>query len=448
MRTDDPSRGPTSPGVEHTAELKSQVLAVTADPASAELGGGLDRPVGALLTIDDDALIAADPVHARHILDAAAGAAQIGAFAHAERLLLKGLNVLLRHPLATEREPIVPMVNLALVYDAAGHAEPRDRAANAAVAHAAGLTEPLDGPTAHALLALVGHFERAGDRERLVGVYRAVHPYVLSLVSIDPNVRLATTGKYIQALTAAGRFADAADAIGTALEAVALDASATARWRLRLLLECATAADRAGDAATAVDALRRGRDVALDSVHADSDLAGILYHNLAGHYLRRGAADELAEARDLMTRSLGIVRHNGRTASAEYAGGHGQLAAILDALGEETAATEAYAECVRLFDALQGPERERARGEHAAFLRDAGLFHVRRASAPAAIPLLTRALALRRELSPGDTTAVADALSDLATAHFESGDLAAAARLHRAAIDTRNPALGLGSGAG
>jgi tetratricopeptide (TPR) repeat protein len=134
-----------------------------------------------------------------------------------------------------------------------------------------------------------------------------------------------------------------------------------------------------------------------------------------------------------MRRALAIVVRQGGSGSGEHAGALGQLGVIAEARADLDGAERLYVESIGVYETAADGDR----AEYSSTATDLGLLRLRRGRpADAVVPLLT-AVELREGAVPEDALRRADAISNLAVAYFESGDLDAASRAFTRAIDLR-----------
>ena len=131
-----------------------------------------------------------------------------------------------------------------------------------------------------------------------------------------------------------------------------------------------------------------------------------------------------------MRRALALVLEQGLQGSAEHAGALGQLAAIMEARGELDGADRLYTDAIEIYE--RAPDTSAA--EFSDFATDLGLMRLQRGQPSGAVGPLRRAVELR-ETSGETPPRRALAASNLATAHFEAGDLAEATREYTRALD-------------
>jgi tetratricopeptide (TPR) repeat protein len=402
----------------------------------AELGDAAEvhRAGDGLVSLDDDELSHADPGITRDMLDAAPSLLVAGDFRRAEILLLKGIRALSVNPQATQADLIVPLNNLMAVYDQSGDHNRRSQIAAAIGSIAEQLQEPLTAGAAHVLLQLGQLFEQRGNIGSALVMYRPVHSFMTSRTDMEADALLAWLISYARALIAGGRYDDVVDVCEKALGIVSNG------QQIEVLAIMAMATSRKRDAAATGAALDRAVAIA-DAIEAQGEwpdhrmeaAAGAAYHNLAGHYLGAKQRDMYPRAQELMRRALAIVLRRGGQGSAEHAGALGQLAVITEARGDLDAAERLFRDSIAVYESARDTEN----AEFSDFLTDFGLMQLRRGRAIDAVTPFQRAVELR-DATPGESPSRrADAVSNLATAHFEAGDLTAAEEEYRRALEIR-----------
>lgn len=406
----------------------------------ARLGDAVEvqRAGAALVALDDEELIGAEPAITRDMLDAAPSLLAAGDVQQTETLLLKGIRALSSNKKATQVDLIVPLNNLMAVYDQKGDYQQRNQVTGAIASIAEGLDEPLPASAAHVLLQLGHLFEQRGNIAVALVMYRPVHGSMMSRTDMSADTLLAWCIKYGRTLMAAGRYDDLIAVSEKAL------ASATKEQQVELLAIIGTATARKHDDAATGAALERALAIA-DAIEAGAGwtdqrmevAAGAVYHNLAGHYMRQKQRDAYQKAEGLMRRALATVLRRAGEGSAEHAGALGQLAVITELLGDLDAAERLFLESIAIYESASDTDQ----AEFSDFLTDFGLMQLSRGRAAAAVPPLRRALELRDATSSESVPRRADAVSNLATAHFEAGDLAAARNEYTRALDLRFSAL-------
>jgi tetratricopeptide (TPR) repeat protein len=393
-----------------------------------------------LLGVDDAALAAGDPATVRDLLDAAGMVVEARELASAEQLLVKGINALSSNPRATEVDLLIPLSNLMSVYDQGGDPSRRDQIG----AMIGGLAERIDAPLPRnamlVFLQLGRIYSGAGQMVAALVMYGQVHRYMTGLAESDPETLYGWLLHYGAALRTGGRYDEAVEVCRQALATLDRLPDADRADAIEIHLTIAAAATAKGDRTAAEqaleDAVRTAEAEVDDTAPAGSReqaAAGAAYHNLATLYLEQGYADRYPRAEELVRRSLAIVLRSGRAGSAEHAGELGHLGVIAEKRGDVEAAERAYLEAIEIYE--RAPDTPP--GDFSDFLTDLGLLRLTRGRAADAVPPLRRAAELREATAGESAVRRANALSNLATAHFESGDLAAASRDYARAVDLR-----------
>ena len=387
-----------------------------------------------LISLDDDELGRAEPAIIHDILATAPSLAAIGDLQRVEQLLRKGVRTLSINPRATQVDLIVPLYNLMAVYDQTGHYDLRTQVGTAIGSIAERLDEPLTSSAATALLQFGRLLKESENINSTLVMYRSVHRYMTTSPDIEPESLISWLQTYTQALLAGERYTEVITVCGEALEI------ADSGKEIEFLGALANAAARTQAIATAEDALERAVALAeaMESSGGFADrrteaAAGAAYHNLAVHLATHKQADRDERSEYLMQRALAIVLRQGGAGSAEHAGALGQLAVITEARGDLDAADRLYAESIDIYETAVDTDRV----EFSNFATDLGLMRLRRGRPSDAVAPLRRAAELRDGASAETPLRRADAASNLATAYFESGDLAAASLEYTRALDLR-----------
>ena len=333
--------------------------------------------------------------------------------------------------------------NLSALYEEKGDYRARNEAASAIVRLAEQLDEPVDADAAQVLLQFGAIYERAGQPQAVAILYRLLHRSMTARTDMETDVRLGWLRLYARALTSAGQPADALTVYREALHVLDDSDEAQGAERLGLLAGAGSAAQSAGDLAAAEQALTEACAVAELSGQHDSKLAGVVYHNLALLYLQQRRTERYGEAERLMRHALVIADRTGQRLTSDYAEGLGLLAHVAEARADLEEADRLYHESIQTFDAAP----DTGTGALAAFLTDWGFLSLKRRQPGEAIDVFQRAADLRAS-SDAPVLVRANALSNLATAHFKAGAFREAIRLYTRAIDLRHQSPELLAAAG
>lgn len=421
-------------------DLRARVQQLQQQAAQAATRGDVAearRAADTLTSLDDQALAAADPDVTRNLLEAATSLAGAGDLPRAERLLRKGIQALAENGRATQADLIVPLNNLMAVYEQAGADAQRNQVAAAIGAVAQQLDGPLPASAAGALIQLGKMHERSGNYIARLAMYRPVHASMTTRQDVTPDVLLGWLLVYAPVLIAGGRPQDGLAVGRQALDVAERTSELDPVERLEAFALVAATASQQRDTALAQDALERGAAVAEALQAGDTwgppklaAMAGVVYHNLAALYVRQRQPERYPRAEALMRRALALVLEQGLEGSAEHAGALGQLAAIMEARGDLDGADRLYTDSIEIYE--RAPDTFAA--EFSDFATDLGLLRLQRGQPSGAVGPLRRAVELReasRETAPRRALAA----SNLATAHFEAGDLAEATREYTRALD-------------
>lgn len=405
--------------------------------AAARSGNAAEaaRVADVLLGVDDAALVGGDPATIRELLDAAATLADAGQLEPAGSLLAKGINALAANPRASQVELVVPFNNLLAVYDRLG--EPQQSAQVAAFI--GGLADTIEEPLPQSAMMVFFQLGRIyhglGRTEVALTMYRQVHRYMTTQPEVGPGSLYDWLVHYAGVLRDGARYEQVIEVCRLALSVHERLPGAEEADTIQVLVVLAQAALAGGDRPVAQEALERAVRIADDQVRSaesaspvNQGAAGAAYHNLAMLYL--DLREQYQRAEELVERALEIVLRTGREGSAEHAGELGQLGVIAQRRGDLEAAERRYLEAVGVYE--RAPDTRPA--EFSDFLTDLGMLRLRVGRPAEAVAPFRRATELR---SDEGEVRLADALSNLATAHFEAGELQAASREFERAVDLR-----------
>jgi tetratricopeptide (TPR) repeat protein len=274
----------------------------------------------------------------------------------------------------------------------------------------------------------------AGHPKAAAILYRQIHRQAMTTPEFASDTRVLLTAKYGNALVADGQ-ADAALAMYKAsLARLEAQPGLDDEGRLKMLGFAANAARAKGDLAEAEALLERARDLAERSDERDSMGARAVYHNLASLYLERGRRDRYDEAERLLEHNAAIIARASGRESADYAGTLGQLANVVEVKGELERAEPLFRESFRAYESARDAKPE----EFADFLTGAGFVYLRLHRPAEAVAVFRRARDLRAAIPGLGPVALANTVSHLALACFESGALPEAIQWYREAIEVRH----------
>jgi tetratricopeptide (TPR) repeat protein len=410
--------------------LKLQATALVREQRPADAGA----LVAELLSLDTQFLTTADPGIARDMLEIAGVLLPTRLFDLLEQVFLQAIQVLWQHRQATVADWFVPLYNLAALYNAKGDYRARDQVNSRIVAMADELTAPLDGTTANVFIQLGQIYEQAGHPKAAAILYRQLHRHVMTSPNFEADSRVVLVGEYGGVLAAAGQLDTALEMYEQSLAVLESQPDFDDRHRLQILGLTAQALQQKGDLDKAESLLERARDTAERSEYKDSRLASGVYHNLASLYLQRRKRERYDEAERLLEHARDIVATAGQHNSSEYAGEISQLAVVVEAKGEFDRAEALYREAFRIYESAPDTNPQ----DFGDFLTDAGFLYLRLRRPAEAVGVFRRAREIRESIRTLPPLALANTISNLATAHFECGEYRDASRLYRQAIDLRH----------
>jgi len=158
-----------------------------------------------------------------------------------------------------------------------------------------------------------------------------------------------------------------------------------------------------------------------------------VYHNLASLYMSQRRQDKYPDAVKFTELSLEILKRAGRGASSEYALGLNQLAQLAESMGEFDKADQYYQEAIGSFENATDTKKQ----NFADCLSDFGFFLLRQKKPAGAVTAFERALQVRQSIPNQPPRKLADALSNVATAHFKAGHFKQASQTYWHAITLR-----------
>jgi tetratricopeptide (TPR) repeat protein len=374
----------TTPDDAAAAALIRQVIALDAEGRAGEAVSLAVR----LLDIDPAVFASADVQLARDLVEAGARLRGRGAFDVAVQLLGKGLRAIQEHPLGRPADLLVGLMNLTALYDQIGDRESCSRTASYIVHLAERIEEPVSPGAAQVLGELADLYERSGQ-------YRAA----ATLLTLLDRTLEATSGL-------------------------------PPDTHLYFLTRHAGVLSRAGDAAAARHVLERACALAEGSDQRDTETAGVAYNNLASAYLGASETERYPEAERLARHALSIARR-AASGGVDLGVSIALVAQSVAVQGRSAEAEDLYAEAVAVFEAAPGMEP----GDFAAYLADWGRVALDARRSADAVARLRRAIDV---CASSGLPVPPDALSNLATAHFEEGALREAIPLYREALDRRH----------
>lgn len=410
--------------------VQANVEKLTAAATSRDVAE-VARVADVLLAVDHRALAIDDPASVRVLLDAAGILSEVGDLKRTEWLLIKGINALAENPRASRVDLVIPYNNLMAVYDQAGRPTDRDHMGALIGGLAQAIDEPLPINAMLVFLQLGGLCHEKGLTEAALTMYRPVHRYMTTESRISPDALWNWLLRYGAVLHKGGRHDQAVDVLRLAISVHKRRPSAQAGDQIPALLGIAAAASAQGHRSEAQEALERAVGVAGDvpsPEHLDAAVAA--NHNLGTLYIELDRPDRHERAEEAVRHALALVLGAGGKGTAQHADELCLLGFIAYDRGDLDVAEQRYMEAIDIYRRAPGPRSPQLSD----CLTDLGTLRLKQGRAPEAVDPLRRAMELRSE-ETGDRRA--EALSNLATAHFEAADYVQASREYWEATDLR-----------
>ena len=321
---------------------------VNAHAQQGDLPNAIDV-IEALLPIED-ALLLSGPLSAiENLIRIASSLLATQAYTKIEPLFGKAINALQAHPDARPKDYIIPLNNLMVLYENMGNRQAVNQMAANMVNVASQITGPIDASIAQILIHLGTIYQRAGEKEAVRILYRLVNNYMTSDSGIDPTALYGWLMMYASFYQQAGEPDHALEILEKAYSLSAEMSDQDTRARGNLL----SAIGGVAIAASKFD--KADKYLSLAIKHLDENGMGasqemsITCHNLASAILAAGIKERYADAIDLVTRSLSIVKARGHAEDAEYAGGLGLMANISARQGDPDQAQRLYGEAFAIY---------------------------------------------------------------------------------------------------
>lgn len=205
--------------------------------------------------------------------------------------------------------------NLACLYDQHGAGELRQQTVNQIGHVATHYAGPIDRDCAEVFERMAGVAKASGNVDFMLTLYAQAHRYWSADPGVDPQQRADWCNRYLHAATGAGR-----DTEALAAEAAEAAAGAGAhRLRAEALLMLLRHQKARGDRAAA----RRTLEAALEALAAghdtDSEVAAVVYQNLAGLQLQEPPGPGDARAAEWLDTTLRILTQRDLARGRDYA---------------------------------------------------------------------------------------------------------------------------------
>jgi len=400
--------------------------------ARAESFKGAEEILAELLAIDEAALLDADPAVTIDMVDAAGALMPSRLWEPLEALLRKSMRVLDRHAARRPLHHFVPRNNLAVLYESKGLRSKASTLIGEMIADAERLEGPVDDVTATIFSTFLMAYERAEHWPALRILYRHLSLNAFASPEAKTATRVVFTVRYCHALDRGGNPDAALEAATRAAALLEKDPGFTVHWRLQLLEQMIDTARRKRDWDRAQTLYEQARDLLEGSELKDSEDAQTVYHNLAALYMYTKKRERYEEAERLLRRARDIVNRLKGAGSADYAAETYQIGTVLESQGEVERALALYREAFALYE--RAPDTDPK--EFATCLSSVAFTYLKRGDAAQAITLFRRALDLLA--ADGESPALAEAFSNLSTAHFAKLDFKPAIELYERAIELRS----------
>lgn len=359
-----------------------------------------------------------------------------GDYVRLEHVFLRGIQILKASNDMKLGDLMVGVNNLGVMYHEKKEYQARDRVNSSVVNLAEVYDGPMDQDSVKIFLSLGESYERADHPKAAAILYGQVHRY-FQQQDLPPDARSIWLERYANALAANSQHEKAVDLYRQALQLEDNQSPPNSHRLLEILALIGVEALRKPDFPAAEQALDRARLIAEESGLSETASAGWVYHNLASLYMRQRRSDKYAVAVKFSGRSLEIVKSVGRGASSEYAIGLNQLAQLTELMGEVDKAEQHFTTAISRFENAIDTRKQ----DFADCLSDFGFFLLKRDKPAEAVTAFQRALQLHESNSGESPDKHADALSNVATAHFKLGHFEQASQLYWRAISLRTPII-------
>lgn len=353
-----------------------------------------------------------------------------------EHVFLRGIQILKASNDMKLGDLMVGVNNLGALYHEKKEYQARDQVNSSVVNLAEVYDGPMDLDSVKIFLSLGEMYGRADHPKAVAILYGQVHRY-FQQQDLPPDARSIWLERYANALTADSQHEKAVDLYRQALQLEDNQSPPNSHRLLEILALIGAEALRKPDFPAAEQALDRARLIAEESGLSETASASLVYHNLASLYMRQRRSDKYPVAVKFSGRSLEIVKSVGSGASSEYAMGLNQLAQLTELMGEVDKAEQHYRAAISGFESAIDTRKQ----DFAECLSDFGFFLLKRGKPAEAVTPFERVLQLHESDPWESPDKHADALSNVATAHFKLGHFDQASQLYWRAISLRTPII-------
>lgn len=370
----------------------------------------------------------------RAFVDIASTLKPTGDYVRLENIFLRGIQILQASSNMKLGDLMVALHNLGVLYDERKEYQARDRVMASIVNQAEIYEGPMDQDSAMVFLSLGKMYERADHPKAVAILYGQVHRYLQQQQLPLDALWLA---RYAKSLFDDSQYDEALDLYGQALKVEESRNPPNYERLLVILMSMGNVALRKKDFLVAEQILDRARHIAAESGLTESTPASVVYHNLASLYMTQRMRHKYPDAIKLFEHSLRIKEGMGNKESNEYAMGLKDLAKLMELMVEFEKANEHYKAAIRIFESAKDTRDQ----DFATCLSDFGFFLLKQDKPAEAITAFERALQLHESNPRGSPDKHADALSNVATAHFKLGHFEQASQLYWRAISLRTPII-------
>lgn len=410
------------------AEYRHRVLALLKED-------NLDEAAQLLMdlsVVDDEKLLGISLSAAKNLVEFAPMLTRTGKFQEIVRLMSVAIQVLRDDASATPLDQMIAAYNLAEVFRVAGQAEFRWQWLSEAFGLAKQINEPVSRNSLPMFFELGDVLEKSGKLTEALLLYRHVHRYFTEHADIDSGTAFSWVFKYGEKLIAARQYDQVRSVYESALSKADNLGEAGLELKITLLGGLGGLCIAEGNYQKAEDHLVRARKL-VDALNSKNNAAVIVYFYLANLYLDQKATEKYGEAKSYAEKSAGIIAELSSAESAQYAEAISLLAKIERRMNDLDAAENHYRLSIEVFERLPGTNLSQL----AQLRAELGFVCLQRHRFKDSIEIFSSILNFVESQPKQSEILLEDALSNLATARFEMGDLHEAKRLYLRACRLR-----------
>lgn len=328
---------------------------------------------------------------------------------------------------------IVPLYNLRAFYLTGGAAAEANQLLNP-ILNAARQADSLPDGAIRALTDLLQQVEASGLNGPAVDLYRPVYATLMASTETGWTAKLEAVARMGRLHIANGQPGDAVRIYELVLGQCEADTTGdVVGVRMLLWNLIGEAKLRADDSEGVEQAYEMAKSIAENSGNPESQVAGVIYRNLAAFWFGKSRRDRYPEAVALTLRALSIAEKLGEQQTSRYASGLGLIAKLNAGLGETAEAQRYYKACFAAFAAADDTDPS----DVASFRVDEGMFLLEAGQAGDAVASFLAAREIRDAIPGSPRDELAEANGWTGVAHFENGNFADASAAFRHALDLR-----------